>query len=97
MTSKTFDPSRRGFFRRGAALAGGAAATGLLLKTKAYAQTSKASKAVAMYQAKPHGADDCAKCVHFIPGKTPSADGTCHLVRGSISPQGWCVFFAGKG
>lgn len=95
MTSKTFDPSRRRLFRQGAAIAGGAIAAGLVLK--AGAQTAKAGKAVAMYQDKPHGADDCAKCVHFIPGKTPGANGTCKLVQGSISPKGWCVFFAGKG
>lgn len=93
--SKTFDPSRRRLFRQGAALAGGAIAAGLVLK--AGAQTAKATKAVAMYQATPHGADDCAKCVHFIPGKTPSEAGTCKLVQGSISPKGWCVFYTAKG
>lgn len=97
MTSTTFDPSRRRFFQQSAVIAGGAAAAGLMLKAKVHAQTTKASKAVAMYQASPHGSQQCSGCVHFIPGKTPSADGTCKLVQGSVSPKGWCVFFTAKG
>lgn len=97
MTSKKFDPSRRNLCRQGMVLAGGAVAAGLLLKTKASAQSAKASKATAMYQAQPHGQDECDHCTHFIPGKTAAADGTCTLVEGSIAPKGWCVFFASKG
>jgi hypothetical protein len=35
-------------------------------------------------------------CMQFIPGKTPTADGTCKVVQGSISPKGWCMFFTAK-
>jgi hypothetical protein len=96
MTNKPFDPSRRRLFRQGAVIAGGALAAGLMSKTRVYAQTTKASQAVAMYQSQPHSGQECDGCVHFIPGKTPSADGTCKLVQGSISPKGWCVFFTAK-
>ncbi len=96
MTHKTFDPSRRRLFRQGAVIAGGAVVAGLMSRTKAYAQSSKASQAVAMYQSQPHSGQECDGCAHFIPGKTPSAAGACTLVDGSISPKGWCVFFTPK-
>lgn len=97
MTGKKFDPSRRNLCRRGVVLAGGAAAAGLLVKTGALAQSGKASQAAAMYQSHPHGKDECDGCTHFIPGKTPSANGACQVVEGIISPKGWCVMFAPKG
>ncbi|HVS78325.1 MAG TPA: high-potential iron-sulfur protein [Steroidobacteraceae bacterium] len=97
MASKTFDPSRRRLFRQGAVIAGGAALGGLMLKVKAPAQGGKVAKSTAKYQDKPNGTQQCDGCVQFIPGKTPSADGTCKIVEGSISPKGWCMFFSPKG
>lgn len=96
MTSKTFDPSRRRLFRQSAVIASGAALGGLMLKAKALAQTGTESKAMAKYQDKPHGSQDCATCMQFNPGKTSSASGTCKIVAGSISPKGWCVNFTPK-
>ena len=96
MTSKTFDPSRRRLFSQGAAIAGGAALGGLMLKTKARAQGGKVSQAIAKYQDKPHGTQQCDGCVQFIPGNTSSAGGACKIVEGSISPKGWCMFFTPK-
>lgn len=96
MTSKTFDPSRRRLFRQGAAIAGGAALGGLMLSVKASAQAGTVPKSVAKYQDKPHGSQQCDGCIQFIPGKTPSAQGTCKIVEGSISPKGWCMFFSPK-
>jgi hypothetical protein len=96
MTSKTFDPSRRRLFRQGAVIASGVALGGLVLKVEAPAQGSKVSKGVAKYQDKPQGTQQCERCVQYIPGKTPSADGTCKIVEGGISPKGWCMFFTPK-
>lgn len=96
MTSKTFDPSRRRLFRQGAAIAGGAALGGLMLSAKARAQGGKVAKSVAKYQEKPQGTQQCDGCIQFIPGKTASAQGTCKIVEGGISPKGWCMFFAPK-
>ena len=96
MTSKTFDPSRRRLFRQGAVIASGAALGGLMLKVKAPAQGSKVSQAVAKYQDKPHGTQQCDGCAQFIPGKSTSANGECKIVEGSISPKGWCMFFTPK-
>lgn len=92
--SKT-DYTRRTIFRRGIAVAAGAVAIGTMAKIQP-AQAAKVKQAVAMYQPKPHASQKCVQCVHFAAGKTPTADGTCKLVEGSISPNGWCVLFAPK-
>ena len=89
--------SRRTLIRHGVTVAavGAVAASGLLKTTPARAQ-AKASQAVAMYQPTPHGKDQCDNCIHFIPGKTPTANGTCKVVDGVIAPKGWCVMYARK-
>ena len=94
MISKTFDPSRRRLFRQGAVIAGGAALGGLMLTAKAPAQAGAVSKTTAQYQDKPHGSQQCGTCQQFIPGK--SSSGTCKIVQGEVSAQGWCKFFTPK-
>jgi len=89
------DPARRDALKKGAMVLAGAAAAGVVLRTQ-QAQAAKASQAVAMYQPKPHGQQECNRCVHFIPGKTATAIDTCQVVAGSISPHGWCVLFGPK-
>lgn len=97
MTTKSFDPLRRRLFRQGAVIVSGAALGGLTLKTAALAQGGTESKEMAKYQDKPHGNQECDTCMQFIPGKSSSADGTCKIVQGSISPKGWCMNFTPKG
>ncbi|MEO8994345.1 MAG: high-potential iron-sulfur protein [Rhodanobacter sp.] len=94
----TINNSRRTIIRNGLAFAavGAVAATGLLKAGPARAQASKASQAVAMYQATPHGKDQCDNCIHFIPGKTATANGSCKVVDGVIAPKGWCLMYARK-
>ena len=96
-TTNSINESRRTLIRNGITMAavGTVAAAGLLKTTPARAQ-AKASQAVAMYQTTPHGKDQCDNCIHFIPGKTPTANGTCKVVDGVIAPQGWCVMYARK-
>lgn len=89
------DPARRTALKAGAAVLAGAAMAGTLL-TARQAKAAKATQAAAMYQPKPHGQQECDRCTHFIPGKTPTAAGTCQIVDDSISPHGWCVLFAPK-
>ena len=96
MTSKTFDPSRRRLFRQGAVIASGAALGGLMLKAEVQAQAGTIPKATAQYQDKPHGSQQCGTCQQFIPGKGSSASGTCKIVQGDVSAQGWCKFFTPK-
>lgn len=97
MGSNKFDPGRRNLCRHSVVLAGGAVAAGLLLKSRALAQSQKAPQSAVQYQDHPKGQDECDHCTHFVSGKTSSAAGTCQVVQGSISPKGWCVMFAPKG
>ena len=96
MTDKTFDPTRRRLFRHGAMITGGAALGGLLLRTEASAQEGMVPKATAKYQDKPHGTQKCEGCMQFIPGKSASAKGHCKIVAGTVSPDGWCMYFSPK-
>jgi len=79
-------------------LKGAAAVTCVALASafagKAFAE--KSTKAAANYQDKPKGDKDCDDCNFFIPGKTSKADGTCQLVEGSISPEGYCTLYVKK-
>ena len=45
------------------------------------------------YQPTPNGKQKCSGCTLFVPGKTATDDGTCKIITGPISPNGWCVAF----
>lgn len=87
--------SRRALLKGSAALLGAIAATPLLRVPTAEA-AGKASKASLQYQDKPNGDKECSKCLNFIPGKSPTANGSCKVVAGVISPHGYCLAFAPK-
>jgi hypothetical protein len=46
------------------------------------------------YQSTPKGDQKCSNCVLFTAGKTSTAAGTCKVIPGDISPNGWCTAFA---
>jgi len=71
------------------------ALAGLLLAETTTAQ-AKASQAQFKYQAAPKNGQKCSGCRFFVAGKTASAAGTCQIVEGSISPNGWCTAYAAK-
>jgi hypothetical protein len=48
------------------------------------------------YQDKPNGDQQCNNCQFFVPGKKSQDNGTCQVVEGSISPQGWCTAYSKK-
>ena len=79
-------------------LKGAAAVTCVALASafsgKAFAE--KSAKAAVSYQDKPKGDMKCGNCNFFIPGKTATAEGTCQIVEGSISPQGYCTLYVKK-
>jgi hypothetical protein len=54
------------------------------------------TQANAKYQNQPKGAAHCAICSYYIPGPKAGANGACKQVAGSISPNGWCQFYAKK-
>ncbi len=71
------------------------ALAGLLASTTSIAE-AKSSKASVKYQSHPKGSQKCSGCRFFQAGKTPSAMGTCKIVEGAISPNGWCTAFTAK-
>lgn len=73
-----------------------AAAPALAFIGKTLAEDGKAKKADMKYQDKPNAGKDCDDCIHFIPGKSAKAMGTCKIVEGPISPSGWCIEFQQK-
>jgi len=88
--------SRRSLLVKVAALVASVAAIPALVKS-GYAQAAgKAPKATMQYQDKPKGDQQCSTCIQFIPGATPTANGTCKVVEGAISPKGWCVAYVAK-
>jgi hypothetical protein len=56
----------------------------------------KVPQKAAQYQGTPKGNQKCDLCKYFQAGSSPTASGTCQLVEGSISPNGWCALFAAK-
>ena len=77
-------------------LKGAAVAMGLALASTltGKARAAKSTKAAMKYQDKPNGDQKCSNCKFFVAGKTPTSDGTCQVVEGSISPQGWCTAYS---
>ncbi len=73
--------SRRSLIR--AALSGAVTA----LASAPAAARPQMSPAEAQYRDRPNGGFSCAACALFRP---PSS---CVVVRGTISPHGWCRFF----
>lgn len=94
---KSFDKkfSRRTFIKSAALAAGAAAIPALAFSGEARA-ASKLPQAAVQYQDKPKGGKQCSGCMHFIPGKTPTAMGGCKVVQGKISPKGYCVAYVPK-
>lgn len=71
------------------------ALAGLLLAQTGTAQ-AKGSKAQFKYQSTPNSGKKCSQCSLYISGSSAKANGTCKLVDGSISPNGWCTAYAPK-
>jgi hypothetical protein len=78
--------SRRSFLGKtvlGAAAAAGAALTAT---TGPASAKDKISQAEAHYQNHPNKGQHCGGCTHYF-------FGSCAIVAGSISSNGWCKFF----
>ena len=58
--------------------------------SRAQAQSAKAAPASVDYQTQPKNGDQCSGCAYFI------APGSCSLVSGVISPNGWCELYSPK-
>jgi hypothetical protein len=71
------------------------ALAGLLL-AETTAADAKGTKAQFKYQSTPSGGHQCSGCKFFTKGSSATANGTCQLIDGSISPKGWCTAWAAK-
>lgn len=71
------------------------ALAGLLLSETATAE-AKASQTAVHYQSTPKNGQKCSTCTQFVPGASASKNGTCKVVDGSISPNGWCIAYQAK-
>lgn len=60
------------------------------------ARAAKGSQAQFKYQNKPNGSKKCSNCTFYIAGKSATANGTCKIVEGSISPNGYCIAYSPK-
>ncbi|HYW53305.1 MAG TPA: high-potential iron-sulfur protein [Dongiaceae bacterium] len=67
------------------------------LQAEAEAAASIDQKTAA-YVTHPVGGKQCSGCNLFLPAKSNpmKSDGACKLVKGKISPHGWCKFFSPK-
>jgi hypothetical protein len=72
------------------------ALAGLLYSAETAPARAKGSQAQFKYQAKPNGSKKCSNCTFYFAGKTPTADGSCKIVEGTISPNGYCIAYSPK-
>ena len=84
--------SRRIMLKNAAIVAGLAAAPWAVRPARAQ---QKATKQAMQYQEQPKNGQKCADCLQFVPAKQ-GANGTCKVVEGPISPNGWCAAFVKK-
>ena len=57
------------------------------------ARAGSASKEAFHYQDHPNEGKHCANCTAFIPPPAGQGAGTCNIVAGPVSPDGWCMAF----
>jgi hypothetical protein len=67
-----------------------------LASAAAVADTAKSSQASMHYQTTPNDGKQCSGCKFFIPGSSSTANGSCQIVDGTISPTGYCIAFNPK-
>ncbi|MFD2425149.1 high-potential iron-sulfur protein [Ralstonia solanacearum] len=47
------------------------------------------------YQDSPNNGQKCVDCTAFKPGPESASDtGTCKVIGGPVSPNGWCMAFS---
>lgn len=85
---------RRLLLVRSARLAGLAAVTAMVGRSMPAA--AKAAKSDFMYQDHGHDGKSCLQCKFYSPDGPNSKTGSCSIVSGIISREGWCTAFAPK-
>ncbi|MGC9991205.1 MAG: high-potential iron-sulfur protein [Candidatus Cybelea sp.] len=92
MRNSSNDPSRRNFLSGIVVLP---ALAGLALAQTTEAE-AKGTQAAFKYQGTPKNGQKCSLCKFFVKGSSATANGSCSLVAGTISPNGWCIAYAKK-
>jgi hypothetical protein len=64
-----------------------------LLGRSTPARAGSASKEDFHYQDHPNEGKHCANCTAFVAPPGGQVAGTCNIVAGPISPDGWCMAF----
>ena len=90
MGSPLSSPPRRRFVARIAA-----GMTSVVMLSVARTASAKAQKSEFAYQDRPHEAQRCASCRFFSPPEQGTS-GTCAIVAGDISENGWCMAYSPK-
>lgn len=67
-----------------------------LLGRSGCARAGSASKEDFHYQDHPNDGKRCAGCVAFTPPPSGQAFGSCNIVAGPVSPNGWCMAFTAR-
>lgn len=75
---------------------GGAALA--MIPVVSFAAKNDAMRAAMKYKDTPEGANNCANCGQFVPGKTAKDLGGCKVFAGDteVSPNGWCAAWVKK-
>ncbi|HEY1655921.1 MAG TPA: high-potential iron-sulfur protein [Candidatus Tumulicola sp.] len=92
MTDSEKGFTRGEFVQRAVALPAFAA----LLASATAPALAKGSQAQYKYQSKPNGSKKCSNCTFYIAGKSATANGSCKIVEGTISPNGYCIAYSAK-
>jgi len=58
---------------------------------------AKMGKRELMYQDHQHDGKSCGQCRYFAPDNANASIGSCEIVDGTISRDGWCMAFVVKG
>jgi hypothetical protein len=67
-----------------------------VLDSSTPARAGTARKEDFHYQDQPNEGKRCANCTAFIAPTAGQDAGTCNIVAGPVSPNGWCMAFTPK-
>ena len=96
MHEKTIPICRREWLKKSGALATSLVILPLVAWQRP-AQAGSAAKSAFHYRDKPNDGQHCADCYAFIPSdKKMGVEGSCQVVAGVVSANGWCMAFAHK-
>jgi len=70
----------------------------VVASNQADAAVNASMRAALKYQDKPEGGKECSGCMHFVPGASATAKGSCKVIPNDteISPHGYCMAWAKK-